>query len=90
MDVAVPVAMAESKVKGLNDRARLKEPVPPRAVEPEPVVLLPLPKVMAFETRAAVAMEPAGTEIVPVAVIEPTVRLPIVVLEKLVSVVDPE
>ena len=46
-------------------------PVPPRAVEPEPVVQVPFPKVIVEATRSALAIEPFGKSTEPPEIVSP-------------------
>ena len=61
-------------------------PVPPRAVEPEPVAQVPFPKVIVELARSAFAIEPFGKSTEPPEIVSPfnpvivevAVRVPIV------------
>lgn len=76
VEVAVEVAANEAAVHGLNALMKLYVIVPPSAVEPDPLIREPFPAVMEEFASIVFVTEPAGREMVEVAVREPTVRLP--------------
>ena len=78
VEVAVPVATRAPTESGLNESARLIDPVPPRAVEPDPTVLDPFPKVMEELAKLALVITPAGRDTLDVAVNAPVTREPMV------------